>query len=84
MKLMANFSSGQSLNHLDFGDFPGHVVVKNLPANARDTDLTPGPGASHSLWSPEPARRNYCAHVLQLLKPVSPNLFSATREATAM
>ena len=30
-----------------FRDFPGGVVVKNLPANAGDTDLSPGPGRSH-------------------------------------
>ena len=28
-------------------DFPGGVVVKNLPANAGDTDSSPGPGRSH-------------------------------------
>ena len=27
-------------------DFPGGPGVKNLPANARDTDLIPGPGRS--------------------------------------
>ena len=33
------------------GDFPGGAVVKNLPANARDTGLIPGPGRSHMLQS---------------------------------
>ena len=28
-------------------DLPGGPVVKNLPANAGDTGLTPGPGRSH-------------------------------------
>ena len=28
-------------------DFPGGAVVKNLPANAGDTALFPGPGRSH-------------------------------------
>ena len=28
-------------------DFPGGAVVKNLPANAGDTFLSPGPGGSH-------------------------------------
>ena len=28
-------------------DFPGGAVVKNLPANAGDTGLIPGPGRSH-------------------------------------
>ena len=29
------------------GDFPGGAVVKNPPANAGDTGLSPGPGRSH-------------------------------------
>ena len=29
--------------------FPGGSVVKNPPANAEDTGLTPGPGRSHML-----------------------------------
>ena len=28
-------------------DFPGGTVVKNLPANAGDMGLIPGPGRSH-------------------------------------
>ena len=32
-------------------DFPGGSVVKNLPANARDTGSSPGPGRSHMPWS---------------------------------
>ena len=28
-------------------DSPGGTVVKNLPANAGDTGLIPGPGRSH-------------------------------------
>ena len=31
--------------------FPGGAVVKNLPANARDTGSSPGPGRSHVLRS---------------------------------
>ena len=31
--------------------FPGGAVVKNPPANAGDTDSSPGPGRSHMLWS---------------------------------
>ena len=30
-----------------YRDFPGGAVVKNLPANAEDTGLTPDPGRSH-------------------------------------
>ena len=29
----------------------GGPVVKNLPANARDTGLIPAPGRSHMLWN---------------------------------
>ena len=32
-------------------DFPRGTVVKNLPANARDTGSSPGPGRSHMPWS---------------------------------
>ena len=32
-------------------DFPGGPVVKNPPANARDTGSIPGPGRSHMLRS---------------------------------
>ena len=31
--------------------FPGGAVVKNPPANAGDTDSSPGPGRSHMLQS---------------------------------
>ena len=33
-----------------YRDFPGGTVVKNLPANAVDMGLIPGPGISHMLW----------------------------------
>ena len=29
------------------GDFPGGAVVRNSPANAGDTGLSPGPGRFH-------------------------------------
>ena len=32
-------------------DFPGNPVVKNPPANARDTGLIFGQGRSHVPWS---------------------------------
>ena len=35
------------MKSVDSGDFPGGPVVKNLPANAGDTGLIPGPGRSH-------------------------------------
>ena len=34
------------------GDFPGGAVVKNPPANAGDTGLSPGPGRSRMQLSP--------------------------------
>ena len=33
-----------------FQDFPGGPVVKNPPANAGDTDSTPGGGRFHVPW----------------------------------
>ena len=33
------------------GGFPGGAVVKNPPANAGDTGLSPGPGRSHMTQS---------------------------------
>ena len=43
-------------------DFPGCVVDKNLPVNAGDMDLIPGPGRFHMPWSNS-------ARALQLLSP---------------
>ena len=36
---------------LQLGDLPGGPVVENLPANAEDSGLIPGPGRSHVLQS---------------------------------
>ena len=41
----------EELKDIVMRDFPGGAVVKNLPANAGDTGLSPGPGGSHMLWS---------------------------------
>ena len=45
----------KSQGHLFFlkisRDFPGGSVVKNPPADAGDTGLSPGPGRSHMLRS---------------------------------
>ena len=35
----------------DVQGFPGGAVVKNPPANAGDTGLSPGPRRSHMPWS---------------------------------
>ena len=37
----------KSTAEIGFWDFPGGVVVKNLPANAGDTGSIPGPGRAH-------------------------------------
>ena len=57
-----------------FWGFPGGAVVESLPANAGDTDSSPGLGGSHvprSGWAREP----------QLLSLRVWSLCSATREA---
>ena len=36
------------------GGFPGGPVVKNLPCNAGDTSLIPGPGRCHMHGVPKP------------------------------
>ena len=48
MKSVKKLSSYKSLLSCK-GDFPGGSVVKNPPANARDTVSIPGPGRSHML-----------------------------------
>ena len=61
--------------------FPGGAVVKNLPANAGDTDSSSGPGRSHmpqSNWACAPQLLSLCsrAHEPQLL-----SLCATTTEA---
>ena len=38
-------------NQSNLEDFPGGAVVKNPPANARDTGSSPGLGRFHMPWS---------------------------------
>ena len=64
----------KELHKAVYGDFPGDTVVKNLPANAGDTGLIPGPERSHMLWSsqahaPQLLSLRSRAGVPQLLKP---------------
>ena len=47
-------------------DFPGGAVVKNLPANAGVTALSPGPGRSHIPHAAE--RHNYWACTAEINK----------------
>ena len=54
--------------------FPGGAAVKNPPANAGDTGLSPGPGRSHMLqsnWAREPQLLSLCSRARkpQLLSP---------------
>ena len=54
--------------------FPGGAIVKNLPANAGDTGLSPDPGRSHMPWSneapvPQLLSLRFRACKTQLLKP---------------
>ena len=46
-QLLINEKNQQSYGR----NFPGGAVVKNLPANAGNTDVIPGPGRSHMPWS---------------------------------
>ena len=41
--------------------FPGGSAVRNLPADARDTDSIPGPGRFHMSWSSEATESVLCS-----------------------
>ena len=47
MLTMNNWKPKIILKNTIAPDFPGGTVVKNLPANAGDTGLSPGPERSH-------------------------------------
>ena len=54
--------------------FPGGTVVKNLPANARDTGSSPGPIRSHmpqSNWARAPQLLSLCSRAREP-QPLSP------------
>ena len=62
-----------------FQGFPGGAVVKNLPANAGDTDSSPGPGRSHMPQSNEaraPQLLSLCSRACE------PQLLSTCATAT--
>ena len=62
-------------------DLPGGPVVKNPPANARDTSSIPGPGKSHIVGATKPMRHNYRACAPQPPKaPFLPSLHATTTE----
>ena len=68
------------------GDFPGGLMVKNLPANARDRGSFPDPGRSYmplsNYWAfaLELGSHNYRAHMSQLLKWSCPRARAAQQE----
>ena len=45
------YATNEFIYKTETGGFPGGAVVKNLPANAGDTDSSPGLGRSHMPWS---------------------------------
>ena len=72
---LADIFSKMYVARLSLWGFPGGAVFKNLPANAGDTDLSPGPGRSHMLRNnearvPQLLSLHSRACELQLLKPV--------------
>ena len=46
-------------------DFPGGSVVKNLPANARDSDLIAGSGRSLREINGKPLQYSFLGNVMQ-------------------
>ena len=50
-------------------NFPGGSVVKNLPANAGDTDLVPGQGRSHMQRGNEARVTQLCARTPKVKTP---------------
>ena len=51
-----------SIKAINSGGFPGGAVVRNPPANAGNTGLSPGPGGSHMSVHLEPVLRNKRGH----------------------
>ena len=63
MWALGDLITAEDQNHGQ-GGFPGGTVVKNPPANAGDTGLSPGPGRSHmprSNWACTPQLLSPCA-----------------------
>ena len=51
MSIISQLRKNLEKNLIYERDFPGGTVVKNPPANAGDTGLSPGLGRSHVPWS---------------------------------
>ena len=73
--------------------FPGRPEAENLPPNAGDPGLIPGPGGSHMLQSNKPTGHSHSACALELKNgnnspdassPIAWSQRSATRADTAV
>ena len=61
-------------------DFPGGSVVKNLPANAGDTDPTSGLGRSHMPWNNKVCAPQLLSQHSKAQEPQLPSTCAATTE----
>ena len=73
----------------EFRDFPGCTVVKNLPANARDTGSIPGLGRAHmprsnSARAPQLLSLSSRAREPQLLSPCATTTEARAPRACAL
>ena len=64
-------------------DCPGGTVVKNLPANAGDTGLSPGLVRSHMLWSNWASAPQLLSLRSKAHEPQLPSLCATATEAHA-
>ena len=83
---MIQSGTGNKIEKGECLGFPGGAVVKNLPANARDTGSSPGPGRSHmprSSYARAPQLLSLCSRACkpQLLSPRTTT--TEAREPTA-
>ena len=53
------------INRANSKGFPGGSVVKNLPANTGDMDLTPGSGRSPGEGNDNPLRHSYLGNPME-------------------
>ena len=58
-QLLTNLYSTKPLFKSETRDFPGSTVVKNPPANAGDTGLSPGPKDPTCRGATNPVCHNY-------------------------
>ena len=60
--------------------FPGSLVVKNLPANAGDSSLSPHPGRFHIPWSSSACATQLLSLCAAPLKPAHPQTYAPQQE----